>query len=177
MDSEYRIPAPRINTPKSRASAVIPARHADFSRRFLLSCESPERFSALLTQLENEFQPRPGVETLLIKQMAYCRWRQMRLWGMETASLNHELSTQTPEGPDNRRRAALAIRNIAGKSNWFDFMNRYHSRCERQYAGTKKAFLDVRAGYFARINQICRNEPEPPAAKSAQPPETTNKVN
>jgi hypothetical protein len=177
MNSDPRIPAPRVNTPKSCASAAIPARHADFSSRFLLSCESPERFSALLTQLENEFQPRPGVETLLVEQMAYCRWRQMRLWGMETAGLNHELSTQIPEGPDNRKRGALAIKSVAGKSNWFDFMSRYQSRCERQYAGTRKAFLDVRACYFARINQICRNEPEPSAAKSAQPTETTNEVN
>src|SRR6266566_5007487 len=154
MSSDLRILTSRANGAKSRgpktpegklASSRNAERHGMFSRCILIKGESPERFSQLLTELEDELQPQTGIETSLVESIAYCRWRQARLWAMETAGVNHEIQKQMPDGVDNPTRAALAIRSLTDSSRWLEFMSRYESRLERQISRSMRRFLELRA--------------------------------
>jgi hypothetical protein len=103
----------------------------------VLPDESAERFHSLIAALEARFRPRDAVEFNLIEVMAVARWRLMRLWGMEKATLAHEIHKQTegsdPPEIDRATRAGLAFRSLGGNANPLDLMTRYELRCDRQY--------------------------------------------
>src|SRR5207248_2753268 len=106
------------------------------SSAVVFACESRDRFSALLGGFQAEYDPRTETETALVETMAICRWRQLRLWAMETSSLEHEMRNQHPqhaaENPPTR--AALAFRTLSDESRSLDLYNRYETRYDRQFS-------------------------------------------
>jgi hypothetical protein len=109
----------------------------------------PDRFLALAATLRREFRPENEVERALVETMAVCRWRQMRIWGMEKAGLsyavrqqsasNHEISAE-----DAPTRTALAFRTLCDETRTFDLMNRYETRFDRQYSRALQRFTELR---------------------------------
>jgi len=100
MSSERRILASRANGAKSRgpitpegklASSRNSLRHGILSKTIVLEDESSETFVDLLASYQQEHQPQTPTEEALIENMAVARWRQMRLWNMETAGLDLEI--------------------------------------------------------------------------------------
>src|SRR5580658_6344985 len=82
-------------TPAGRlASSRNAMTHGMLSATIVLKGESQDRFCALLAALIEEFQPRTPFEESLIQNMAVARWRQMRIWGMEKAAMDHEMRRQ-----------------------------------------------------------------------------------
>jgi len=153
MASAKQIAANRANAQKSTGprssagkekSSRNSIRHGLTARAVLLAGESRERFDALLDTLEAELKPAPGVESLLVETMAIARWRQWRIWQLETASINHEMRKQDEQPDfhdghdsiateDQATRAAIAFRTLADKSKSLDVMNRCEARYCRQY--------------------------------------------
>lgn len=144
--SDKQLEAARRNGLKSRgpvtergkaASSRNSLRHGILANTVVLEGESTDRFLALLHTLRREFTPESEVERGLLETMAVCRWRQMRIWGMEKAGLTFEIRKQTAESEagqeDPATQAALAFRALCDGSRAGEVMNRYESRFDRQY--------------------------------------------
>jgi hypothetical protein len=145
--SDKQIEAARQNGLKSRGpvtdrgksvSSRNSLRHGILANTVVLDSESTDRFLALVASLKREFRPVSEVERALVETMAVCRWRQMRLWGMEKAGLTFEIRKNNGEGTevaaeDAPTRAALAFRSLCDGSRAYEVMNRYESRFDRQY--------------------------------------------
>jgi hypothetical protein len=103
MSTERQRQASRANGSKSHgpvtpegkiASSQNAITHGMLSGTVVLKGESTDRFLGLLTALLEEFQPQTPFEESLIESMAVARWRQMRIWGMEKAAMEHEMRRQ-----------------------------------------------------------------------------------
>jgi len=131
------------------ASSRNSLRHGLLANTVVLDCESPDRFLSLVSALRREFQPESEVERALVETMAVCRWRQMRLWGMEKAGLAFEIRKQT-ESPDQNpaidpaTQAALAFQSLCHDSRAYEVMNRYESRFDRQYDRALERLTELR---------------------------------
>ncbi|HEY3827383.1 MAG TPA: hypothetical protein VGL82_22680 [Bryobacteraceae bacterium] len=159
MSTERQKQASRANGSKSRgpstpegkrASSHNAEKHGLLSGTIVLEGESTDRFLDLVADLHEEFQPQTPFEESLIENMAAARWRQMRIWGMEKAGMDHEtrrqaaMSDSSASGEDNATRAALAFRALSDESRSLELIHRYDTRYERQYYRAHRRFLEVR---------------------------------
>jgi hypothetical protein len=163
MSTERQKQASRANGSKSRgpstpegkrASSHNAEKHGLLSGTIVLEGESTDRFLDLVAALHEEFQPQTPFEESLIENMAAARWRQMRIWGMEKAGMDHETRRQaamsgssastSASGEDNATRAALAFRALSDESRSLELIHRYDTRYERQYYRAHRRFLEVR---------------------------------
>jgi hypothetical protein len=122
------------------------------STALVLEGECSERLSDLINAYLKRFQPRDVHETTLVETMAMARWRQMRLWAIENASINYEIVQQSLKfeksntGPiDAVTRAALAFRSLEDHSASLRSLNRYEARYDRQYKSAYKSLQEHRA--------------------------------
>jgi len=144
------------------------------STTIVLNGESTDRFLDLFTALLDEFQPQTPFEESLIENMAVVRWRQMRIWGMEKASMEYEMhrlgamSHLAALDPSEQAatRAAIAFRNLSDDSRSLELIHRYESRYDRQYYRAHRRFLEVRD----------RRTPPPTPAPVPPPPVDPEKV-
>jgi hypothetical protein len=160
MSTERQKQASRSNGSKSHgpvtpegklASSRNAITHGMLSTTIVLKGESTDRFLGLLTALLEEFQPQTPFEESLIENMAVVRWRQMRIWGMEKAAMEHEMrrqaempnSTSLEPDEDAATRAAIAFRTLSDDSRSLELINRYESRYDRQYLRAHRRFLEV----------------------------------
>ncbi len=143
MSSERRIQASRLNGAKSKGpktpegklrSAGNSRRHGVLARTIVLDDERAASFTTLLAAFESELQPAGAVEQACVENMAVARWRMMRLWGMEKAGLQFQMSKQDPAAHDPATKAAVAFRSLCDDSRSADLLNRYETRYDRQYA-------------------------------------------
>ena len=161
MSTERQQNASRANGSKSHgpvtpagklASSQNALTHGMLSSTVVLKGESTDRFLSLLAALHEEFDPQTPFEESLIENMAVARWRQLRIWGMEKASMDHEMRRQ-PAIPNSAEldppeqaatRAAVAFRTLSDDSRSLELINRYESRYDRQYLRAHRRFLEVR---------------------------------
>jgi len=174
MSTERQQNASRANGSKSRgpvtpegklASSRNAITHGLLSGTIVLECESTDRFLSLVAVLHEEFQPQTPFEKTLIENMAVARWRQMRIWGLEKAGMDHEMRRQAGlsssiSDEDNATRASLAFRTLSDDGRSIELINRYDSRYERQYYRAHRRFLEVRD---LRTPPAPQPEPCPPA--------------
>jgi hypothetical protein len=158
MSSQRQQQASRANGSKSRgptspagklASSRNAITHGMLSSAIVLQGESKDRFHAHLALFYKEFQPQTPFEESLIENMAVARWRQVRIWGMETAGIGCEMTRQaemslsTP-AEDAATRASRAFRRLSDDSHSLDLIHRYDSRYDRQYYRAHRRFEEVR---------------------------------
>lgn len=157
MPSDRKAQASRKNGAKSRGpitpegkrrSSQNRRRHGLLAKTIVLAAEQPERFTRLLTSLCNEFEPQTPVEMALVETMAVARWRQMRIWSMEKANLEHEIRNRT-DSADPATQAALAFRDLTDQSRSMELMNRYESRYDRQFTRALSRLCELRSGNLA----------------------------
>jgi len=160
MSSQRQIDANRANgakshgpsSPEGRAiSSQNGIRHSLFAKAVLLQGESTERFELLLATMRDELQPRNEIESGLVDTLALAKWRQMRVWALETAALNKEIRKQETAcdehdalNEDASTRAAIAFRVLGDQSRYLDLMTRYETRYDRQYNRTLDRLLRLR---------------------------------
>jgi hypothetical protein len=197
MSTERQQNASRINGSKSHgpvspegklASSRNALTHGMLSSTVVLKGESTDRFLGLLTDLFEEFQPQTPFEESLIQNMAVSRWRQMRIWGMEKASMDHEMRRQSeisnsaelnpPEQAATR--AAIAFRTLSDDSRSLELINRYEARYDRQYLRAHRRFLEIRDRRTPPVPDAPVTPLPPPsvvqpiAVQPAAPEEVTN---
>ena len=156
MSSERRINASRANGAKSRgpvtaegkrASSRNSLRHGLLSKTIVLQDESSKDFSQLLAALRDEHRPETPTEAVLVENMAVARWRQLRLWSMETAGLDNEIRhPKFLEGDDFPTQAFVAFRTLTDESRALELLNRYEARFDRQFRTSLATLLKLREG-------------------------------
>ncbi len=143
MSSNRRIQSSRANGAKSRGpvtpegkrkSASNSVRHGLLSSMIVLDDEKTELFAEILGALTHEFSPQTEAERIIVENMAIARWRQMRLWAIERASLQAEIDKHDSGVIPPATRAALAFRALADQCRALDLLNRYEARFDRQFA-------------------------------------------
>src|SRR5580658_4384427 len=154
MSSERRILASRANGAKSHgpvtpegklASSRNSLRHGILSKTIVLEGESTEAFVALLTSFQEEHQPETPTEQAMIENMAIARWRQERLWKMETAGLGNDIRhPRFPDGNDFPTQAFVAFRTLTDDTRALELLNRYEARCDRQFRTSLACFRSLR---------------------------------
>jgi hypothetical protein len=148
MSTEHQKQASRANGSNSRGAIT----NGMLSTTIVLKGESTDRFLGLLTALLEEFQPQTPFEESLIENMAVARWRQMRIWGMEKAGMEHEMRRQAEISNSAAldpaeyaaTRAAIAFRTLSDDSRSLELINRYESRYDRQYYRAHRRFVETR---------------------------------
>jgi hypothetical protein len=93
------------------------------SKTILLENERPEAFADLLAGLTCEFNPETEAQRALVETMAGSRWRQMRTWAIERATLESAMESHDPGATEPATRAALAFRWLADDSRTLDLLN------------------------------------------------------
>jgi hypothetical protein len=177
MSSELQQIASRTNGAKSlgpvtedgkQASSRNSLNHGFNSKRVVLPGESQEEFDQLLTAYLDEHQPETPTEHTFIENMAIARWRQHRVWALETAGLANEMRhPRYQEGEDYDTQAFVAFRTLTDGSSALDLLNRYDTRFERQFRAALTAFLNLRTR--RRKEEIAERANQPP--ESDPPPE------
>src|SRR3981081_2605014 len=103
MSSNLQIQASRANgaksrgpvTPEGRArSSQNAIRHGFNAQTLVLGNESPDEFEKLLLSYIARWQPADAVEMDLVEEMVAAKWRQRRMWGVETAAYDLRMEQQ-----------------------------------------------------------------------------------
>ncbi|MBV8843213.1 MAG: hypothetical protein JO307_10425 [Bryobacterales bacterium] len=101
MPADKQIQASRANGPRSRGpvtargkdnSNLNNLRHGMLAQTVVLEGESRALFDQLLEAITAEIKPRTPIEVFHVETMAIARWRQMRVWGIETAAFDIEIA-------------------------------------------------------------------------------------
>jgi hypothetical protein len=101
MASEKQVMANRANAKRSTGpktetgkalSRVNACRHGLTAETIVIGDEDPKKFGILRAELEEEYNPRPGIESELVERLAVLMWRMRRIPMFEAAliELNRE---------------------------------------------------------------------------------------
>jgi hypothetical protein len=137
-----------------RNSAANAVHHGMLANSYVLNGEARERFERILDRLDTEFEPETESEQALVDMMAVARWRQMRIWGYERATIAKEIA-QLEAAPENdaasnaASRGAEAFQNLADGSRSLDLLNRYESFAYRMFMRSQRQFKAIRAAEVA----------------------------
>src|SRR5712671_5795811 len=69
-------------------------KHGLLTQTLVLVNESPTKFNELLQSYIDRFQPIDNVEMGFVNEMVAARWRQQRMWIIQTAGMNLEMDRQ-----------------------------------------------------------------------------------
>jgi hypothetical protein len=138
----------------------------------VLQGEASDRFIQISENFNNEIQPQNETEQALVDMMCTARWRQMRLWGIERATITQEMLNQvallaahdtTVEARlDIPAQAALGFRSLADNTRSLDLINRYETANSRLFFRALQQLTNLRA------------HPEPEPEPDVQTPENEN---
>jgi len=103
----------------------------------------------------------------LVEEMVAAKWRQQRIWVIQTTALDLEMDSQRAEFHDHEKqngplhltqpsRIALAFTAIANKEKTLELLLRYETSFSRMHDRAVKAF------YHLREKANLRNDPKPP---------------
>jgi hypothetical protein len=128
-----------------RISAANAIHHGMLANSFVLSGEARERFDRILAGFDTEFEPETESEQALVDTMAIARWRQMRLWGYEKATMAKEIEQlEAAVTSDAPAQGAAAFRNLADRSRALDLLNRYEAFSYRTLLRHRRALKAIR---------------------------------
>jgi uncharacterized protein len=185
MSSKRRIESSRANGAKSHGpvtdagrlkSSRNNLRHGLLAGIVVLENEKPEAFTDLVDAFTREIGPQTEAQRALVETMAVARWRQMRLWAVERATLQSELEKHDPESRDAAPSLSLAFRALADQSRTLDLLNRYESRFECQFTRSLNLLMKL-ARPDNPLTQFCHTNPVPqPDTPSGPPPETETNI-
>jgi hypothetical protein len=182
--SELQQEASRANGAKSRGPITEEGKHASsqnrrthglLSKKIVLEGESQEEFDALFTGYLEEHQPETPTERSLIESMAAARWRQERVWTLETAAMDDQIRRPRyhEAEEDFASKAYVAFHTLANAGPSFELLNRYEVRYERQFRGALNTFLSLRAKRTIAERARKASEPEPEPDWDPPAPEFT----
>jgi hypothetical protein len=151
MDKKKRSGGPRTEAGKARSSQNARKHGLLADKVYLLQNENPVVWEHIKTICYQTFQPKDEFEQRLVDKIACARWRMDRLIATETAIIACKMEEQADEFngaygvPDECVRTAVAIQDLADKSNVLALLQRYEGHLERSYTRCVKALFDLRA--------------------------------
>ena len=133
-----------------RNSAANAVHHGMLANSYVLNGEARERFEHILDRLDTEFEPETESEQALVDMIAVARWRQMRIWGYERATIAKEIAHRESEPSSNAAsQGAEAFQNLADNPGALDLLNRYESFAYRMFMRSQRQFKAIRAAAIA----------------------------
>src|SRR4051794_29243680 len=75
-------------------SSANSRKHSILCQTLVLWNESPTKFDELLKSYIDRFQPTDNVEMGFVNEMVAARWRQQRIWTIQTAGMDLEMDRQ-----------------------------------------------------------------------------------
>ena len=158
--SARRIAASRANGAKSRGPVTAEGKerssknattHGLAAASIVLTTEDWPNYLACREAYLRRFQPADQIELDLVEDLVAARWREKRMWALESAALDDELDAQRAEidrtysaiTPDVR--TALAFTALADKSRGLALIGRYEARYSRQYYRALKALQELQS--------------------------------
>ena len=157
MPTEKQIEAARRNGAKSRGpvtaggkanSSQNAIKHGILAKAILIKGESEESFIAHVADLFDHFHPANPVEEALVESMAAARWREERVWHIESSTFNLQMDRElsSAEVPQNSRDLmAKAHDRMANESRSLDLIIRYQSSLALQYLRAHKRLIECQA--------------------------------
>ena len=148
MSSRRRIQASRANgrlsrgpiTPEGKAISAQNARtHQLTSASVVLTNEERAILDKMVTAYSAHFAPENPLDWDLVEELAVAKWRQRRLWAVETAAIDLEIDRQDKDlnqkfqKIDQATRMALAYKALTDDSRLLSSLSRYESRLRRAY--------------------------------------------
>jgi hypothetical protein len=120
------------------ASSRNSLQHGLTARELVLSGEDPAAYEALLQYMIEAHQPEPGIETLLVHQIAQSQWRLNRARRLEVQALEADLTAPEGTSPklDRLLRYIAAIERELHRA-MKDLGAHQNARTRRAVAGTK----------------------------------------
>src|SRR5271156_4532560 len=192
MSSQRKIQSARTNGakshgPKTKQGLAKSSRnaltHGLYSPTIVLQGEPREKYQELLDAYIRQFQPEGPDELDLVEEMAAAKWRQRRLWAIETDLLEDEMMVQKKkldsdgETYDEITPLSFAYRDLAASSA-LPFLTRHESRLERAYFRALKTLLELQRLRKAaptsdqkNLQERTQSQPRNPPAPAADPPQ------
>ena len=136
--------------------------HGLTAKTSTLQSENPDQFAKMSNSNFDYLEPTNQIEVDLIADMVAARWRLRRMWRFETAILNIEMDSQTPdfeksfEKYGEHIRGAMAFSALADKSKGLSTALRYDIHLSRTCRSSLQELYRLQG---ARL----RNEPTEPA--------------
>ena len=156
-------------------SAMNSLQHGLNSMALVLSNESLEKFHELLQTYIDNFQPQNGVEMKLVEEMVAAKWRQQRIWVIQTTAMDLEMDSQLVEFQEHEKgtgrplhlkqssRVTLAFTALANKEKTLELLLRYETSFARMHDRAMKTL------HRLREESKLQNDPEPHEV-AVQPP-------
>ena len=135
-------------TPEGKARVALNAvKHGLRAKALVLTNEDKQAFLEYRTAYYAELNPQGPIEEDLVDEMISAKWRQMRLWAVETAELDYRMDRQMAELKkykklDEPTRLALAAREDFGSIH---LMNRYEVALHRLYLRSLNTLLKLQS--------------------------------
>ncbi len=126
--------------------------------------EIAEDFDELHASLIAEHAPASATEVLLVEEMATARWRQQRVWNLESTTIDKHAGRVTPEVMSTYGDQATepliiatAVEDLADNSNVLALLMRYEARLSRQFDRCLKRLHELQDHRLRGL----QNEPNP----------------
>jgi len=160
-------------TPEGKAISCMNAVRRDLlAGTVLIPDESNPHFIALHKQFFDEYRPLPGFETAEVESMVYWRWRGLRLMGIETAGLTHEIANHKGASQDQLSaptHAFFATRNLTDNSRALTYIGRELTRCESHFNRAHRNLVDAQSKRGRKIHEIDPGVPPNPLETNESP--------
>jgi hypothetical protein len=143
-------------------SSMNALRYGLTAMTLVLSNESQPKFDHMLQCYTARFKPVDEIELNLVDEMVAARWRQQRIWMIQTASMNSEMDKQEDYINETFIKCTEPTRiGVAfmamGKDNALEQMMRYENSYSRMHDRAMKALMRLQE---ARLNEEARVEEE-----------------
>ena len=186
MSSQRKINSARANGAKShgpktdagrKASSLNAVTHGLYAKGVILANESSEEHKEMLASYTQQFQPQGPAEMDLVEEMVAAKWRQRRLWAIETDLLEDEMLQQTEkleeDGVSYDAITPLSFAYDALASKSLPFLSRHESRLERTYYRALKTLLELQRLRNQNIQKRTESQIRPPQLVPPPHPFTT----
>jgi len=189
MSSQKKIDSARANGAKShgptteegrKISSRNAVKHGLYSASVVLPTESREQYEQMLDAYIQQFQPEGDVELDLVEEMVAAKWRQRRLWAIETDLFGQETLEVKAELDDDKIEytpitpLTQAYDNLSQRPA-LQLLVRHEARLERAYSRAFKNLQELQRSRQAEPHvqqKVLKRTQMQPTTASPRPPAT-----
>ena len=142
-------------------SAKNATKHGLLAKTLVLANESQAKFDELLQSYVDRFQPKDQVEMGFVNEMVAARWRQQRLWTIQTSAIDLEMYRMQPKLEETMlecseaTRISIAFTAMANQEKALELLMRYETSYSRMHDRAMKSLQSLQQSIFP-------NDPKPP---------------